>query len=103
MTAGHDFTVDEIRDTFKEALNEEPNWQKVSSNLGLDLSGQVSVTEFYQAWCKYDPSWEKLSQALEKFDEYQQVANQTKKNTGVGVLYKYYYINVLDYVGKFLL
>ena len=72
-----------MRDTFKEADVEEPNWQTVSSNLKLVMYGQVSVTEFYQAW--RNPSWEKLSHALEKSHEYHQVAELAKKKAGVCV------------------
>ena len=72
-----------MRDTFKEADVEEPNWQTVSSNLELVMYGQVSVTEFYQAW--RNPSWEKLSHALEKSHEYHQVAELAKKKAGVCV------------------
>ena len=75
--------MDEMRDTFKEANVKEPNWQTVSSNLGLVMYGQVSVVEFYQAW--RNPSWEKLSHGLEKCHKYQRVAELAKKKAGVCV------------------
>ena len=82
LNTGHEFTLANMRDTFKEVGIEEPDWQQVSSNLQLVLYGQVSLTELYEAWCKCDPSWTKLSQALEKFPEYQRVARQAKKKAG---------------------
>ena len=75
--------MDEIHDTFKEANVEEPNWQTVCSNLKLVMYGQVSVTEFYQAW--RNPSWEKLSRALEESQEYHRVAELAKMKAGVCV------------------
>ena len=82
LTAGHDFTMEKMCETFKEAQIEEPNWLDVSSKLGLSLCGQVSSAELYQAWSKRGPSWNKLFQALQKFDGYQQVAKQAKKKAG---------------------
>ena len=87
LTAGHDFTVEKMCETFKEATIAEPNWQEVSSKLGLVLYGQVSSTELYQAWCtKCGPSWKALFEALQKFDGYQQVAKKAKKKAGACVI-----------------
>ena len=86
LNTGHDFTLANVCDTFKEVGIGEPDWQEVSRNLKLGLYGQVSFTELYEAWCKCDPSWEKLSYALGKFTEYQQVAKQAKKKAGVCVM-----------------
>ena len=83
LTAGHELTAEKMCEMFKEAKIEEPNWLEVSSKLGIVLYGQVSSTELYQAWCKRGPSWNKLFQALQKFDGYQQVAKQAKKKAGV--------------------
>ena len=83
LNTGHDFTLPNMCDTFKEVGIDEPDWQKVSSNLKLVLYGQVSVTELYEAWYKCDQSWEKLSHALGRFTEYQRVAKQAKKNAGM--------------------
>ena len=94
MNTGHDFTLANVCDTFKEVEIEEPDWQEVSSNLELVIYGQVSVTELYEAWCKCGPSWEMLSQALGKFSEYQQVAKQAKKKAGV---YRMNALKVCDY------
>ena len=60
----------------------EPDWQTVSNKLKLNLRGQVSVVEFYQAWCKLGPSWENLSLALGKLQGYQPVMEQVKKKAG---------------------
>ena len=86
LITGHDFTQPNMCDTFKEVGIQEPDWQKVSSNLKLVLYGQVSVTDLYEAWYKCDPSWEKLSHALGKFTKYQQVAKQAKKKAGVSMI-----------------
>ena len=83
LFAGCELTVETMCSTFKEVKLEEPNWQTVSKELGLDLYGQVSAEELYQAWCKHNPSWEKLSQALGKFPRYKQVAKQAKKKAGM--------------------
>ena len=70
-------------ETFNEAEIEEPNWQEVSSKLGLVLYGHVSSADLYQAWRKRGPSWMTLFEALQKVDGYQQVAKQVKKKAGV--------------------
>ena len=75
--------MEKMCETFKEAKIDEPNWLEVSSKLGLALYGQVSSAELYQAWSKRGPSWNKLFQALQKYDRYEQVAKQAKKKAGV--------------------
>lgn len=95
--AGCELTVKTMCSIFKEVTLEEPNWQTVSKQLGLDLYGQVSAEELYQAWCTHSPSWERLSQALGKFQEYKEVANKAKKKAGMrGVLL--HLSNVNNYV-----
>ena len=79
--------MEKMCEMFKEAEIEEPNWQEVTSKLGLVLYGHVSSSELYQAWCKHRPSWKSLFQALEKLDGYQQVAKKAKKNAGECVIY----------------
>ena len=79
--------MDEIRDTFKEAKIDEPNWQTVCTKLGLELPGHVSASELFQAWLKRGPSWQKLFMALGLFPEYQQVANLAKKKAGLCATY----------------
>ena len=81
LTAGHNFTLAEMRGIFKGGVR-EPDWQTVSNKLKLNLHGQVSVVEFYQAWCKLGPSWENLSLALGKLQGYQRVIEQVKKKAG---------------------
>jgi len=83
---GYAFTVKEICQTLKEAGIENPNWQKVSSNLEVELYGQVTAEEFYQSWCKYHTSWEKLSRALKKFHGYHNVAKLAERNAGINVV-----------------
>lgn len=77
--------MEEVCDTFTEVGVKEPNWLAVSSNLGLNLLGQVSAEELCQAW--YNPSWKKLSVALQGLHGYQKVAELAKKKAGVGVVY----------------
>ena len=87
MTPGDEFTVAEMEkmcDTFKEVGIKEPNWQVVSSKLGLVLYGQVSAAELYRAWD--NPSWRKLSQALERLPGYQKVTEQAKIKAGVSMV-----------------
>ena len=83
LFAGCELTLATMCITFKEVQLEEPNWQTVSKKLGLDLYGQVSADELYQAWYKHSPSWEKLSQALERIQGYKEVAKQAKKKAGM--------------------
>lgn len=95
--AGCELTVETMCSIFKEVELKEPNWQTVSKQLGLDLYGQVSAEELYQAWCTHSPSWERLSQALGKFQEYKEVAIKAKKKAGMrGVLL--HLSNVYNYV-----
>ena len=82
LIAGDDFTVEQMCEMFKEAKVEEPNWLEVSSKLRLILYDRVSSSELYQVWSKHGPSWNKLIQALEKLDGYQQVVQQAKKKAG---------------------
>ena len=87
LVAGFELTVATMCDTFKEVELKEPNWQTVSTKLGLDLYGPVSAEELYQVWCQHVPSWVKLSQALGKFQRYTRVADLAKKKAGMrGVL-----------------
>lgn len=65
----------------------EPNWKTVSSKLELNLHGQVSAEELYQAWCKCGPSWKNLSQALTEFPKYTRVLEKARKKAGMSVLH----------------
>ena len=88
-TAGPELTATEVCNIFKEVGIEEPDWQTVGSELGLELYGHVSVAELYNAWCNCDPSWEKLSQALGKFPKYHEVAGQAKKKAGASDFFSF--------------
>lgn len=79
---GRYFTLAEMCSIFKGGIK-EPDWQTVSNKLGLELYGQVSVEEFYQAWCQLGPSWENLYQALVDIPGYKLVAEQAKKKAGI--------------------
>ena len=76
--------MEKVCDTFTEVGINEPNWLAVSNNLGLNLLGQVSAGELWQAW--HNPSWETMSRALGQLRGYHKVAEVAKKNAGVCVV-----------------
>ena len=65
---------DSILELFSEADVQVPeNWRQIGLQLGLDLKGQLSATDFFNGWnenasTNNKPSWEKLAQALFKMD-----------------------------------
>ena len=65
---------DSLLELFSEADVQVPeNWRQIGLQLGLDLKGQLSATDFFNGWnenasTNNKPSWEKLAQALFKMD-----------------------------------
>ena len=64
-----------------------PNWEKIGSQLGWQLEGQLSAADFFEEWHANDheASWVKLAKALAKIQEYQHAESIVLEKKGMFV------------------
>ena len=64
-----------------------PNWEKIGSQLGWQLEGQLSAADFFDEWCANDreTSWVKLAIALANIQEYQHAESIVLEKEGIFV------------------
>ena len=76
-----------MQNLLTETRIRSPNWEKIGSQLGLQLEGHLSAADFFDEWRANDreASWVKLATALAKIQEYQHAESIVLEKEGIFV------------------
>ena len=84
-SAGEKLNAETLRELLTEAGVHSPDWECIGKQLGLQIKGQISATDVFEAWCAKDfkASWIKLAHAIEKVEEYKHAAQNIHEKQGI--------------------
>ena len=84
-SAGEKLNAETLCELLTEARVHSPDWKRIGKQLGLQIKGQITAADVFEAWCAKDvqASWTKLAHAIEKVEEYKHAAQNIHEKQGI--------------------
>ena len=82
---GEKLNAETLCELLTEAGVHSPDWKRIGQQLGLQIKGQISAADVFEAWYAKDfhASWIKLADAIDKVEEYKHGAQNVCEKQGI--------------------